>query len=552
MKPQNITYDVCRCYMRDNISTLPEEIYNKVHGFLRARSISQLATCTSLATPNIVGVAGWRTLMQIEAFFKKNTSFASSSLCLQNAMSSFKRGERICGITNRRLEHYYLHPGRLNQDMERYVSRMQNDLACIMGDFQPFLDNLPSLVRVTSGATSTKSRRQALPHLRISKRPYGTRRAIPYLEALSQYFGYGTLKSRIVSTNRVEFVPKNWKTDRTIACEPEGNMFLQLAFDSYTKRRLKRIGVNLSSQFRNQVLAKQGSVSGEFATVDLSMASDTLSFNTVALLFPRKWFQYLRDVRSPRSRGKISCTYNKFSSMGNGCTFALETLVFAAAVRAVGSKTYAVYGDDIVIEKHLVPELQRVLRYLGFLFNQDKTHCDGPFRESCGANWFDGIDVTPKYIRELDSRKAVMCHLVNSLVTITYPGEELWAYLFKLVKQLELPLAPFSEATTSGVFVCHEVARRLGLIRGSNQSGYWIPKVKCYIPIAPQRRNYDSRSLFLWYLDTAKREGEISRPTVRSRYTVSSHRYRRKWVHWREPAVGAPLQLDCWSDQFLP
>lgn len=575
MKPQQITYDICRHYLSDNIDTLPADIYNKLTGFLRQRNIDKLATCTTLLSPTLVGRDMWRTLMQVEAFFKKNVSFSDAERCRQSAMSSFNRGERICRITNRRLEFYYLHSDRLDPTMKLYLSRMRGFINDTLGPYHDFLEQLPKLVRVTSGATSTKSRRQAVPFLRISKRPYASRRAAPYLTALGRYFGYGTVRVRRTATNRVEFVPKNWKTDRTIACEPEGNMFLQLAFDRYAKRRLKRKGINLSSQFRNQILAKQGSVDGSYATVDLSMASDTLAFNCVASLFPQSWFRYLNDVRSYRSRGGVEIDYAKFSSMGNGCTFALETLVFAAACRAVGSRSSVVYGDDIVIETKLVPELMRVLRFLGFLPNDSKTHLAGPFRESCGANWFGGVDITPKYLREIDRRKATLCHVVNSMLTITGPGLELWDYLLFLVRNYKLPLTPFSDQTTAGVFITEEAARSLKLLSSRDKYGVnrWVTKAKAYVPVSPRRSNRDSRSLFLWYLDTSVNEDRtilddtalferrlrvkqtgvpfVRENVVRSRYTISSHRYRRKWVHWREPVAGAPVQLTCWTEQIL-
>jgi len=578
MKPHDITYDICRCYITDNKSTVPADLWNKISGFLRSRSLDRLASCTSLTSPNVVGQSGWRTLMQVEAFFKKNTAFASPVRARAAAMSSFNRGELLCRLANKRLDYYYFQPDRRDPDLELWITKMQSDLSRILGPFEPFLAGLPDLVRVTAGATSTMSRRRSVPHLRVSKRPHATRRASPYLDALSRYYGYGGIKVREVTTNRVEFVPKNWKTERTIACEPEGNMFLQLAFDKYAKRRLKRIGVNLASQFRNQYLAKRGSEHGLLSTIDLSMASDTLAFNAVALLFPQEWVRYLVDVRSAFSRGQMSVKYAKFSSMGNGATFSLETLVFAAAARAVGSKTYAIYGDDIVIETVLVDDLKRLLRFLGFRLNQDKSFQNGPFRESCGTNWFLGVDVTPRYIRELDCRKATLCHLVNSLMTITYPGEALWDYLLSLTKRTGLPLVPFNENTMSGVFIDTPTARRLGKIRNHGKWGYWVPKVKHYIPVVRNKESRDIRSLFLWHLDASRRSGVrhvrsrgstdslrlliwyLTRtahgtPTEsveRSRYTSSSHRFRLKWVHWREPVAGAPPQLESWSECFLP
>jgi hypothetical protein len=600
MKTPNIAYDLCRHYIVDRKGTLPTEIYNKVHGFLRNRSLSQLATCSTLSNPAKIGLEGWRTLMQTEAFFKKNVSFSDPEVCLANALSSYQRGERICRITNKRLDYYYFKRDRIDPDLEKQMSNMEKYVQRIMGNHRTFLDNLPKLVRVTAGATSTKSRRRSLPHLRISMRPVASSGASLYLNALSRYYGYGQLDVQESETNRVEFVPKNWKTYRTIACEPEGNVFLQLAVDRYVKDRLRRMTwtpsgalINLRSQFRNQEMAREGSISGNFSTIDLSMASDTLALNTIAWLMPSDWFRFLDRIRSRKSGGQLPETnYAKFSSMGNGATFVLETLVFAAAAHAVGSKAYSVYGDDIVIETELAEPLIRLLRFIGFVVNHDKTFLTGPFRESCGVNMFQGVDITPVYIRKLDRRKATWCHLVNSLAAIAKPGGDLWKELIRIVSEKRLPLVPYNLDTMSGVWVNTRTSRQMKLIQSRN----WILRFKAYQSVGQNCRARGVRSAFLWHLDVSNRRKliedeecpfnfdrvssqtllmwklgdlvrceseefdreshyawkEMGNCTIRSWYTISSHKYRRRWVHYREVVAGAPDHLDWWSEDVVP
>ena len=574
MKPQQLTYDICRSYLIDYKSTMRPEIFDKLSGYCRSRQIDLLASCTTLSSPALSTLDEYRSLMQVEAFFKKNKSFSDESRCSAAALSSFRRGELLCRITNRRLDHYYIHRSRLGTDMEKKLSRMESDFTRIMGVFGTFLEKLPSLVRVTAGATSTKSRKNSLPYLRISKRPYASPEAQPYLDALSRYFGYGAVKVRPTRANRLEFVPKNCKTYRTIAAEPEGNVFLQLAFDTYIKRRLRRVGIDLTQQSKNQHLARQGSVDGSLATIDMSMASDTVAFNTVAWLVPMSWFRFLKAVRSSRSRGVLETEYAKFSSMGNGCTFGIETLIFVTACRAVGSKRYSVYGDDIIIETELRDDLTTLLGFLGFIVNTEKSHFEGPFRESCGANWYSGIDITPFYVRDIDDRKAMMCHLVNGLATIAKPDGRLRQLLISLIRDQKLPLAPFTESSISGIWVDIQTAKSMKLIRKNikgKDASPWIPSFRSYIPVAVTGENRDMRSSFLWYLDTLERGAQVSRPkkgspwytekyfhwdssslscVVRTRYSTSSHRFRRKWVHWREPAVGAPDLLYSWSEEL--
>jgi hypothetical protein len=388
------------------------------------------------------------------------------------------------------------------------------------------------------------------------------------LALISRYFGYGEIKPRLVSANRVEFVPKSWKTDRTIACEAEGNMFLQLAFDRFCKSRLRRRGINLYDQTRNREMAREGSVdasANSWATVDLSMASDTLAYNTVRLLLPEEWFGYLRSIRS--QYGNVyqdqRLEYAKFSSMGNGATFTLETLVFAAACYAVGSRHFSVYGDDIIIETRFAEELMAFLAFLGFIPNASKTFLQGPVRESCGTLWHEGTLITPRYIREIDGRKAVLCHLVNTMVEIGQPGGELWKYLAEFTAKNNLPFVPYNEDTMSGVHIDEHTAYERKLIVTHNRGLHaWIPRFKAFKPRSGVLRNWDSRSLFLWHFGAPGRGEFCVEVRVRgfrtkykffdfyesSRNSTSSYKYVWKWVYWT-PVVGAPDHLYGWSEQ---
>lgn len=163
----------------------------------------------------------------------------------------------------------------------------------------------------------------------------------------------------IRDSNRITTVPKNFKSDRPIAIEPLWNLWFQKGIGSVIRRRLKRVGINLNSQQQNRDLALEGSKTGSLATIDLSSASDTVSYWLVERLLPPDWFEALEQCRSrygvldERSGDKI--LYRKFSSMGNGYTFELETLIFwgivSTVVDAVADQQGAtdrrvtVYGD---------------------------------------------------------------------------------------------------------------------------------------------------------------------------------------------------------------
>lgn len=562
-------FDMSRDYVQDNRLQLGEVISKRILGWIRSRDIPRLATCSELVSSlHSMDDPCFRLLLQIEAFFKKNAAFSNPIQSDSATVEAFNKAETKCRITNRRLEFYYFHPERLSSERREQFSKMIDYVQYVLGDYSKFISSLPRNIKFTAGATSKRSRRKSAPYQKVSLKPWCTPTSEVYLKTLAKFFGYGeNLRARLTSQNRLEIVPKNWKTGRMIACEPEGSLILQLAFDSYAKRRLlHKVGIDLRDQSRNQQMAKEGSIYGSYATIDLSSASDTVAFNLVSWLFPYPWFKYLNDCRSPQGllEGRV-VDYAKFSSMGNGATFTIETLIFASACKAVGSKYFSVYGDDIIIETELYEKLTDLLRFLGFTPNLQKSHSRGPFRESCGGNYVRGVDVTPFYIRDMDQRHANLCHLVNGLAAVSLPGGKVWDRLRDLVSSLNLPLIPFCEQSTSGVWVDPSTAYLKKVLRSRHGMLYY----KGYIPRSKARRADDIRSLFLWHLDATRRDvnpaydldslnlvrgsypnrtrEKTERSIIRSRTPLPSHKYVRKWVHWFHPVAVAPLHLYWWS-----
>lgn len=561
MDPTQITHDACRSYLDENRPSLRPEVYAYVDGCLRSRNIKGLSElCDSYGVEYLTPFE-FTTLRQVSAFYKKNVAFCDDNVALETARSAFVSAESRCRVTNRRLDHYYVNRDRLDPDVDLWCSRMEADIANLLGSFSDFLDSLPQGIRITGGASAQQPRSRSQPFAKVSKRMDCTPGAVKYLTALSKYWRYGKVRPRRVLHNRVEFVPKNWKTHRTIACEPTGNVPLQLAFDRYSKQRMLRWGINLRDQTVNQRKAQLGSMYGGLSTIDLSAASDTVSFNVVAWFLPKPFFDYLNDVRCPRYWWDgVSKTYSKFSSMGNGATFALESLLFTAACRAIGSKHYSVYGDDIVIETHLVPKLEKLFKFLGFSINREKSFTTGPFRESCGFDAYDGDNVTPFYIRELDNRKVTLVHFVNGMAAIARPEGMLAKYLKNLVRSERLPYVPLNENSMSGIHILDDRAIALGLIRPRRPKEKWVYGYLSYMPKVKYRRVEDIRTLFLWHLNRcSKDDAPITLSIFKGHSHVLeegisvtlvpafSHKYWRKWVRWK-PAADVADHLYWWSE----
>lgn len=206
----------------------------------------------------------------------------------------------------------------------------------------------------------------------------------------------------LVKGNTMITVPKNAKTDRVICYEPHMNIRIQKMVGDYVRRRLTRVGVDLRRQSVNQRRALLASKTRHLATIDLSMASDTLALELVFELLPVDWAVYLDSLRSKYTLWPDGVTRRneKFSSMGNGFTFELESLIFYALCRAV-TNDVSVYGDDIIVPTTSFDSVKTALEESGFVLNTAKSFSTGNFRESCGMDVFCGVDCTPVYLRNL-------------------------------------------------------------------------------------------------------------------------------------------------------
>lgn len=207
----------------------------------------------------------------------------------------------------------------------------------------------------------------------------------------------------------LEFVPKNSKTDRAIEIQPTLNIYVQKGIGSWLRRSLRRFGLDLSSQEGNQELALAGSLTNELVTADLLSASDRVSHQTVRLLFSHRpdvlaLLEWARVGRCKSKDGSVR-SLEKFSAMGNGYTFELETLIFLSLVMGArcvcqDNQAFRVYGDDIIVSTKVWPLLSDSLKFLGFDENSEKTYGNTYFRESCGADYWNGVNVRPFFLKQ--------------------------------------------------------------------------------------------------------------------------------------------------------
>jgi len=242
---------------------------------------------------------------------------------------------------------------------------------------------------------------------------------------------------------KVVGVPKTLKTPRIIAIEPTCMQYVQQGLmarfveyiespvlykdpcPSWGTVRDRNIGfgvVGFRDQEPNQLLAKEGSLTGELATLDLSEASDRVSNQLVTTMLAN--YPHLkRAVAACRSLkadvpGHGVMPLAKFASMGSALTFPIEAMIFSSIIfigiaEELGlprvdtdlvlryRSRVRVYGDDIVVPVRFVSRVVESLEAFGFKVNASKSFWNGSFRESCGKEYYNGEDVSVFRIRRV-------------------------------------------------------------------------------------------------------------------------------------------------------
>jgi hypothetical protein len=225
---------------------------------------------------------------------------------------------------------------------------------------------------------------------------------------------------------RVISVPKTLKTPRIIAIEPTHMQYVQQGLWLSIREHVERDDIlsqfiGFSDQVPNQDLAREGSLTGELATLDLSEASDRVSNQLVRLMLED--YNWLAPaVDSCRSRKADVPGYGvhrlaKFASMGSALCFPIEAMVFLTCVfigierelmRPLTKKDIKsflgkvrVYGDDIIVPVEYVHSVSETLQTFGFVVNSGKSFWTGKFRESCGKEFFNGEDVSIVRVRRV-------------------------------------------------------------------------------------------------------------------------------------------------------
>lgn len=231
------------------------------------------------------------------------------------------------------------------------------------------------------------------------------------------------------SPSKLIAVPKTLKGPRLIASEPNQMQFIQQlvrhqVHEAYRRNKFLRKALTLEDQSGNAKLALSSSHTGSHATIDLSSASDRLSLRLLERVLRGNPTLLMRihACRSESIRNGISSDWDvihlrKAFSQGNALTFPIQSLVYSCIcatgvilargmaptsrnIQSVLSEV-KVYGDDLIVPTDSFERTVNLLEGVALKVNLDKTFSKGKFRESCGIDAYDGVNITPSYVKNI-------------------------------------------------------------------------------------------------------------------------------------------------------
>lgn len=351
-------------------------------------------------------------LGQIRAFFKKRVDLDLGIDRKAEALRKFWEAEQLCATTNEALYSHSRGWLQFHPDVESVLYGAKQKICDVLRDPAPLLSEVRP--RFGPGSSTQTPKKNACAGVKLATLPACSANVPHQLlsEMLEPWIsGYGPVPDAIrkvsvrIDPAVIQFVLKDLRALRVICKQPALNSLYQNGVGDLLADLLrKNARIDIRDQTRNQRAALLGSIRGRFATIDLSMASDTVAWRLVQHLFPSDWFDLLMAINTREAEvdGKV-IWLEKFATMGDGTTFPVETLIFWALAQTAtdlsgGGKALA-YGDDIVVPTDAVPLLLRSLHALGFIANRAKSFWHGPFRESCGKDYSLGTDVRPNFVK---------------------------------------------------------------------------------------------------------------------------------------------------------
>jgi hypothetical protein len=355
---------------------------------------------------------------------------------------------------------------------------------------------------------------------------------------------------------KVTCVPKTLKSPRVIGVEPTAMQFAQQLVASRLIGSIDNSvfasNIRFTSQDANRSAALLGSKTQEFATIDLSEASDRVSCKLVREIFRSRKdvLKQLFAVRSTSARypdGSV-LKLRRYASMGSATTFPVEAVTFLVlALTAIAKERYnlrkrlydrqgpegiarlllevadkvLVFGDDIIVPRESCTFVCSYLESFGLKVNRKKTFYKGHFRESCGMDAFKGYEVTPTYIRtslDADEKSSEWLSATVALANQFFL-RGMWSVAAEVEKLL--PSLPLVADTSPGLGLWH-YTNAYKPLRFSEKKHEW--QVRTYIvsssKVSDEIDGYDA---MLKCFIAMNRNKKVSKSSLSSCSPVTDH-----------------------------
>lgn len=247
------------------------------------------------------------------------------------------------------------------------------------------------------------------PHIDWFRHLYGPYNRPAYLYAESRARANAVPLFKVCDVLEAVLVNKTFKSKRMIVPNTTLGTLYSGGLGFTIEDRLRKAGYDVKVlQKTHGVLARDGSLSGELATGDQSDASDNITRHLVEALFHHEWADALKFGRIAKLSYKGETLETEtFAGMGVGFTFTLQTLVFLSLLKAIKSELapkavggVSAYGDDLIYPTEMHDLVVQIFTELGLKMNVDKTFASGDFRESCGSDYYQGLDVRPLIVTD--------------------------------------------------------------------------------------------------------------------------------------------------------
>lgn len=303
-------------------------------------------------------------------------------------------------------------PLKMTPFVYKVVSRARNIIKDILGSYD--LEEHYAACRFGKRACNGHEYRKSYLDLKISGPITGSTEHIAWfqkylltdakLSAIVDQSMENGAAYEVCSTLDLALVPKSWKSLRPVKPQTLLGTFITNGLGTVLASRLLKVRLNIRRlQEQHKRLVREASKDRKLVTADLSAASDSISWELLCRLLPRKWLGavMLGCARYVQGQSGVKVRLSSVATMGDGHTFPLQTLIFYSLIKAVGElkgqpdAKVSVYGDDLIYPTDLHQMVTYTLRCLHFNLNLEKTYAKGYFRESCGSDCYRGIDVRP-------------------------------------------------------------------------------------------------------------------------------------------------------------